>query len=201
MAQVSDEALKAKTGKTLQQWVKIIDDFGGADMTHKQIAQKLWDDKLIKNGWWCQQVTVDYEFAKGRRIRGETADAGFEIGVSKTMSKPAGEIWELLTSDQGLKLWLGDINADDIRFDKGQEYETKDGTIGQIRSVYPREKLRLTWQPKSRKTPITLQIYLTPNGNKTSVLFHNEKLADAKDRETMRKHWQTILEKFEGSLV
>ena len=39
---------------------------------------------------------------------GQTKDAGFEIGVSKTVPHPREAVWELLTSEEGAALWLGD---------------------------------------------------------------------------------------------
>lgn len=198
MADVSDETVLAKTGKTRAQWVKTIDSFGGEGMSHKEIARKLYEDKLIASGWWCQQITVDYERAKGRRIKGQTANAGFEVGVQKMIERPAQKLWDFLTSDKGLKLWLGDIGIDEFKLDRGEEYVTRDGTAGQIRSVYPMQKLRLTWQPKGRDEPTTLQLYLDCNRNRpnrTNLQFHHEKLSGNAEREAMKKHWRTVLNK------
>ncbi len=38
-----------------------------------------------------------------------------------------------------------------------------------------------------------LQIYLLPIDDKTAVRFDHEQLADAKQREAMRRHWQDVL--------
>jgi hypothetical protein len=60
-------------------------------------------------GWWAQSVTVGYEHAKGRRVKGETADAGFQVGVQKMLPIDASTLWSLLVSADGLRLWLGDL--------------------------------------------------------------------------------------------
>lgn len=195
----SDEATLKATGKTQKEWNLVIDAFGGADMSHKEIARRLWEDKLINSGWWCQSVTVEYEYARGRRVKGETAATGFEIGVQKTLPITAAKAWEFMTSDKGLSVWLGG-NVDDIRLEKGEPYQTADGTKGEIRTIDPGKRVRLTWQPKDRNASTTLQIYLLPSGKNTSVRFHHEKLSGTAERQAMKKHWQNVLAKLEQRL-
>lgn len=38
---------------------------------------------------------------------GLTRDAGFQIGVSRTLPHPPEAVWDLLTSPEGAALWLG----------------------------------------------------------------------------------------------
>ena len=40
---------------------------------------------------------------------GRTKDAGFQIGVSRTVPHDAAAVWELLTSSVGLAVWLGEL--------------------------------------------------------------------------------------------
>lgn len=201
------EAVERATGKGWDYWIALIDKEGGDKLTHKEIARMLSDKKYIESGWWCQQVTVGYEYAKGRRVLGETADAGFEIGVSKTFEASQKKIWELLTSPEGLKIWLG--NTESLALEKGASYETTDGTTGEIRSIAEGTKIRLTVKPQGQEKHSTLQIYVMPNGQygktdpkstKTSVRFHHEKLQSEKERETMKQHWQEVLEQLDKIL-
>lgn len=198
---VSGEALVKATGKSWQRWFKIIDSATGLDKTnHTAIARWLYENHL-KKGWWVQSITVGYEYEKGLRKLGGTKTAGFEIGVQKTIYQPADKLWGFLLSSVGLKIWLGDIKK--LELTPKAKYQTKDGVSGQIRSVYPEERLRLTYQPQEFKKPSTLQIYLfcprnTPN--KTSVRFHQEKLASSRQRTQMKQHWQQVLGQVAQSL-
>jgi len=45
-------------------------------MAHKQITRLLYDKKYIKSSWWCQMVTVGYEYEKGKRVIGQTYEKG-----------------------------------------------------------------------------------------------------------------------------
>jgi uncharacterized protein YndB with AHSA1/START domain len=187
---ISAEAVRRATGKNWDEWIRVLNDAGARDWPHKVIAKWLHDQKLITSGWWCQGVTVGYEYHLGRRIVGETADAGFEIGVQKTFDLDALAVWELITSPTGLKVWLG---TDDVKLEKGSRYSTPAGTEGEIRTIDAGKKLRLRWQPMGWDKMTTLQLTLLPRGHKTSINFHQEKLENSRQRQAMKQHWQEVL--------
>ncbi|MGH7196980.1 MAG: SRPBCC family protein [Candidatus Saccharimonadales bacterium] len=192
----STEAVEKATSKGWQEWCEMLDALGADKMTHKEIASMLYEKGYIDNGWWCQQVTVGYEYARGRRVVGQTKDAGFEIGVQKTFDVSVDQAWQLLLTEPGLSVWLGAL-GEDFHFAKGEAYETADGTHGEIRSYTLGERLRLTWQPKDWDHSSTLQIYVLPTNTGASIRFHHEKLANAEEREAMREHWRNVLDKIE----
>ncbi len=80
---MSDAAVKAKTGRTWDQWFTLLDKAGAAKMTHAAIAKLIATRHKIP-GWWAQAVTVAYERARGMRKVNETL-AGFRTGVSRTL--------------------------------------------------------------------------------------------------------------------
>lgn len=192
---VSTEAVKKATGKTWDEWLNILDDEGAKKMDHKHIVSLLAKKKYVTNAWWQQQVTVGYETARGLRKTGETADAGYEIGVQKTLPLPVQKAWELITSPEGLKIWLG--NAPRLSLVMGHNFRTPDGTTGQIRVVREDRHIRLTWCPQDWKYATTLQVRLTPREDKTVIGFHHEKLAGGREREMMQRHWRYVLEQLE----
>jgi uncharacterized protein YndB with AHSA1/START domain len=190
---VSSQAVRKATGKTWDEWIAFLDEKGARDKTHKEIVNLLSTGHYIESAWWVQMVTVGYELAQGSRLVGETATAGFEIGVQKTIPISRQKTWKLITSPEGIKTWLGDVP--NLRFKVGCRYETTDGTSGVIRSIKHGERIRLTWQPRGRANPATLQISLVPTGNKTSVRIHHERLVDEAERGQMREHWRETLER------
>jgi hypothetical protein len=52
---VSDAAVEAKTGKTWQEWLALLDAAGAREMDHKSIAAYL-HKQLGVPGWWAQGV-------------------------------------------------------------------------------------------------------------------------------------------------
>ena len=123
---------------------------------------------------------------------GLTRDAGFQIGVSRTLPASVRSMWDLLVSPTGLAIWLGRglTSLPDV----GAAFTTADGTRGELRSVRPLDRVRLSWQPPGRERPATVQVALVGAPSGCSVRFHTEQLADAQDRERMREHWRSVLD-------
>jgi uncharacterized protein YndB with AHSA1/START domain len=133
------------------------------------------------------------------RVVGQTRDVGFEIGVSRTLPRPPAEVWRFLVSPAGVATWLGEGAR--LGTAKGQPYETADGTSGEIRSFSDLERVRLTWRPRDWTHDTTLQVAIFGSGDRTSVRFHQERLADAAERNEQRGHRQAVLTKVAGALV
>ena len=127
------------------------------------------------------------------RPTGMTRDVGWEIGVSRTVPFPLEEVWDFLTSPEGSAVWLG---AGVQRLDEpGREYQTSQGTSGEIRSFRPLDRVRLTWQPTDWAHDSTVQFTVTgAAAGRTMLRFHQERLADAREREQQRAHWRAVLD-------
>ena len=126
-----------------------------------------------------------------RRPVGKTRDAGWQIGVSRTFPVALEDAWEFLLSTRGLDLWLGQDIL--VPLAKGQRYRTRSGTTGEIRSLRPFDRVRLTWQPHDRADDATVQLALTRAAGGCTVRFHAERLYDGAERAAMRDHWRDII--------
>lgn len=133
-----------------------------------------------------------------RRPVGKTKDAGWQIGVSRTVRVELDDVWDHLMSPRGLATWLG--AGVDTPLEVGQSYRTADGTRGEIRSLRPRDRIRLTWQPAERADPATVQVAVTRAASGCTIRFHTERLDDADERERMRSHWRAIADAIEAEL-
>ena len=180
----------------------MLDGAGAADWNHKQTVAHLEREHPEVSSWWRQSITVGYEQARGKRVVGETADAGFEIGVQRTVVANPTDVWRLLTSRPDL--WLG--QGVWVEFSERVQYEVPPtagapGARGEIRVVKPGVRLRMTWHPDGWAAPATLQLTLAePGPGKTAINAHMEKLPDAETREVMRQHWRTALERIATGL-
>ncbi|MEM8925898.1 MAG: SRPBCC domain-containing protein [Actinomycetota bacterium] len=85
--------------------------------------------------------------------------------------------------------------------DKGRPYETDDGTSGEIRSLRPFDRVRLTWQPVDRADHATVQVAVVPSKAGCSLRFHTERLYDGDERERMRTHWRQVVDRIEADLT
>lgn len=130
--------------------------------------------------------------ADAPRPVGLTASAGFQIGVRRTLPVSQEQAWTLLTSAEGLPIWIGRLGT--LPLTPGQAYVTDDGISGEIRVVKAGEQLRLTWRKPDWPQSSTLQIRLIPShAGRTTISFHQEKLADMSAREQMKLRWEEAL--------
>ncbi|WP_329621771.1 SRPBCC domain-containing protein [Streptomyces sp. NBC_01255] len=107
---------------------------------------------------------------------GLTRDAGWEIGVSKTLPLPVAAVWDFLMSPEGLSLWFGPGAALPVEGDPA------------LRSLRPRDRVRLSYGET------VLQVAVSPAGDGRTVLtFHQEHMASAEERERQRAHWKGVM--------
>lgn len=123
---------------------------------------------------------------------GESADAGFMVGVRRTLPIAQEQAWELLMAPEGLVLWLGAVSGLDLVV--GERFTTAEGRTGELRVVKPPAQIRLRWQLPGWGRPSTLQIRCIPvDPGKTTISFHQELLAGATVRAQMKERWEGVL--------
>ena len=199
VAGIGNEAVEDATGRGWDGWLTELDSRGAEEMDHVEIVAEL-ETLGVESGWWRQTIANGYEVERGMRERGETADAGFQVGVQRTIRVEREALWDLLLSPEGRALWLGECAG--FEADPGSSYETHDGTTGEVRTVRAGERLRMIWQPADRDEPTTLQLTLAcprNDASKTTLRVHHEKLADGEEREAMRERWRAALDRVEAA--
>lgn len=129
---------------------------------------------------------------------GLTKDAGWEVGVRTTVASPIEAVWEYLLGE-GLKVWLGDIDA--LPTEKGESFQTRDGVRGVIRGRTEGLRVRLGWQPEDWSHDTTLQLSIKEAATGTTIGLHHEKLADREERKMMLGHWKAVAARLERALT
>jgi uncharacterized protein YdhG (YjbR/CyaY superfamily)/uncharacterized protein YndB with AHSA1/START domain len=190
---VTDAAVKEATGRDWKAWMRALDAAGAGELNHKQLVAHL--AREVESSWWRQSIAVAYEQARGKRVVGETADTGFQVGVVRTLPMSADALWKLITTEP--EQWLG--TGAKLKLKPGEGYEVPKrrgvpGVRGEVRVVKPGQRVRMTWQPDGWKKPATLQLTLVPKARSVALGVHMEKLPDAKTREAMREHWASVVE-------
>ncbi len=196
MERISSEAVEAATGHGWDAWLARLDAAGGAAHDHKWLVAHLERaHPQVASGWWRQSIAVAYEQARGLRVVGETADAGFQVGVQRTLDAEPDDVWDVLVTEPASWLGAGAV----ISFDVGARYEvTGDdacpAATGEIRVVRPGHQLRMTWQPPDWAAPATLQLRVsTSSPGRTRLQAHLERLPDERAREVLRDQWRATL--------
>lgn len=120
---------------------------------------------------------------------GLTKDAGWEIGVSKVVPFPVEQVWALLLTEPGH--WLGTGAGLPSRV--GEAWRADDGTHGELRSVHELDRVRLTFHPPHWSHDSTVQVAVRETPTGTRVVFRQERMASADEREAQRVHWQGVM--------
>lgn len=128
-----------------------------------------------------------------KREAGKTKDTGYQFGKRKTFPLRAEEVWERLFCEAGMRIWLGEGVASPLKED--EFYLTNEGISGKVRLIRLHSHIRMSWKKADWPNESTLQIRVIPNGWRTIVSFHQEKLLDPEQREEMKAFWE---EKFES---
>lgn len=130
---------------------------------------------------------------------GLTKDAGYQIGVRRTIHVSHSRAWDMIFSTEGMNIWLGPTSG--IELEPGQTYELGDGASGEVRVVKPGSHIRLTWQPPEYSRPSIIQVRVLDKGGKSVIAFHQEHLPDGQAREARRAHFANALDRIEEQVA
>ena len=170
---MSDEAVRAKTGKTWKEWFAILDKAGAKKLSHQEIVKYLSSDQGV-GPWWQQMVTVTYEQARGLRDKHQKPN-GYEISVSRTLNQPVAKLFKSFSDEKLRKRWL-----------------EEDGLL--IRTATANKSLRMNWI--DGKT--TLQVsFVAKTPDKTQVVVQHAKLSSAAVSTKMKTYWGKALDRLQ----
>lgn len=169
LAGMSDDAVKAKTGKTWKQWVRVLDAVDAPTMVHRDIAAHLHEQHGVP-GWWAQTVTVGYERIRGLREKGQRRGGGYDVNKSKTYPVPIADLYRAFGA-RVRKRWLGDVGlrVKKATVEKSMRITWEDGTP---LDVY-------FWEKGPAKSQVQLQHRAQPSKARADELraFWTERLA------------------------
>lgn len=126
---------------------------------------------------------------------GKTKDAGWQVGVSRTVPVKRSKVWAFLLGP-GLPLWLGVDRLGSV----GSRYQS-DRAVGEVRSLTENVRVRVTHRPADGSTETTVQVGLREAKRGTTIVFHQERMTGPQERERAREHWKTVAEKIAASLT
>lgn len=123
---------------------------------------------------------------------------GFQLGVSKTFAVSYDDMWEFLLSENGISVWLGEINFDEFGVNKS--YQTKQGIEGKLNVFKPDSHLRLAWKPKHWKKSSIIEIRITNSRGRARIVFHHTNLYEIEQRIEMKKYWDNVILNIQNEL-
>jgi hypothetical protein len=163
----SDEVVRRNTGRTWDEWFVLLDDWGGAQRPHPEIARWIAEAHAVP-GWWAQGVTVAYEQARGRRVPGQRCDGDFSVSASKTVAVPVERLFEAFVDARLRERWL-----------PGAPFE--------IRTARPGRSLRANWEDGSTRVAVN---FTALGDAKSQAALQHERLPDAETADEMKTYWR-----------
>jgi hypothetical protein len=130
LAGMSDAIIREKTGRTWQDWVRVLDGHDADKMTHSEIARLLSTTYKVPS-WWTQMVTVGYERLKGLRARGQRRDGTYEASKSRTFDVPVATLFGAWVDAPIRRHWLDEpgVKVRTATAPKSMRLGWPDGTI------------------------------------------------------------------------
>ena len=166
---MTDEAMRRGSGRTIGEWLEVLDAWGASERRHPEIARWLVDEHGI-GGWWAQSVTVGYERARGMRALHERPD-GYEVSASRTISVAAERISDAFTDEALRAVWLPDAPIS-------------------VRTANRGRSARFDWGDP----PSLIGFNLVAKGEgKTQIGLAHQKLPDAATAERIKVMWRERL--------
>lgn len=188
---ISDDAVRARTGKRWAQWFSALDRWGAAAKGHRATAAWLAKERGL-SPWWSQTVTVRYELERGLRVRHQRSD-GYEVSASRLVPTAPARVFDAITKPAELSRWF--TQGARARLVVGGSYSNRDGDRGRFLALARPKRLRMTWEnPKHcPDTIVEFTVARAPSG-KTQVRVTHERLASRKDAAKMKEAWSWALD-------
>ncbi len=140
--EASPEAVRRATGRTPDEWFALLDAVGAERLAHRDIARWLGSEHDV-SAWWCQQITVEYERARG-----------FQVSVSKTLNAPLASLYAAV-ADAGLRgRWLP-------------------GAPLTLRRDTPQKSTRLAWAEEGGASNVEFGYYASGPGRSRITIQHS----------------------------
>ncbi len=176
-SETSDEAVLRATGKSRGDWFAILDAAGARELAHRDIAAYLREQENV-SPWWSQEVTVQYERARGLREKHQ-ALSGYQVSVTKTIAAPLNALYAACADDKARSSWLGEAPLT-------------------VRKATPSKSVRATWGDGA--TSVDIGCY-EKGAAKSQVAVQHSKLANRRQVEELRAYWKAALERLASLLT
>ena len=164
----SDEAIRERTGRGWEEWFDLLDEWGAADKTHREIARWLAGQQGIHPlAWNAQAIAGSYERARRGRQVGQHED-GFTVTATKTVAVPVERLYAAFVDSSLRERWLPDG-------------ELRERTVIEPRSA------RFDWGDGATRVHVA---FAAKGDAKSTAALSHERLPDGAEAERMRAFWR-----------
>jgi hypothetical protein len=175
----SDEEIRRRTGRGWEEWFDLLDEWGAAERSHREIARWLAEQQGIEPlAWNAQAIANSYELARGLRVVGEHAD-GFTITASKTIGVAVERLYDAFVDESLRSRWLSDDRLSE-------------------RTATKAKSARFDWAEGETRVHVT---FSAKGEHRSTAALQHVRLADAEEAERMKAFWRSQLATLESRLA
>ena len=175
----SDAAIRERTGRGWEEWFDLLDAWGAAELSHRDIARRVAAELAIDPlAWNAQAITMSYELTRGMRVVGQRSD-GFAINVQRTVAVPVGQLFDAFVDGSRRGRWL-------------PEDGLRERTATRPRSA------RFDWAEGGSRVHVT---FAAKGDASSTVALEHARLADADEAAHMKAFWRERLGALQAQLA
>jgi len=187
---VTNEAAKAATGKTLDQWYAELDKADGLKLGRREINNRLYAEKL--DPWWCATIAVEYEKHHDVRKKDGLFE-GYFVCATKTIAAPVAEVYKSWSNGAELSKWFGAATKAEVK--DGGTFASKDGDKGTFLRVRENKDLRMTFETARSASPTQVDVQFQDKGKgKTGLLVNHTRIQTREEADGLRAAWAEALD-------
>ena len=192
---VTNEAAKATTGKTLDQWFAELDKVDGLKLGRRAINNQLYEQKV--DPWWCATIAVEYEKHHDVRKKDGLYE-GYFVCATKTIAAPPADVFKAWSSDKELSSWFGGGTKAQVK--EGGAFQNKDGDKGSFLRVRQNKDIRMTFENPGLSAPTQVDVQFQDKGKgKTGLLVNHTRIQTRAEADGLRTAWAEALEKLKAA--
>jgi len=194
---LTDAAVKEKTGKTLKQWFAHLDEQGGLEAGRRELVNQLYSGAKLDE-WWAATLVVEYERAKGQKEK-DGKPKGYSICSTKTIAAPLERVFAAFGDAKTLDRWLGPKTK--AAFEDGGRFENSDGDKGSFTRIRANKDLRFTWEHANRAPGSQVEVLFADKGKgKTGITLNHTRIASRREADELRAGWGTAFDALKATL-
>jgi hypothetical protein len=164
----SDERIRQRTGRGWEEWFDLLDEWGAAERTHREIARWVADQLGVGPLVWdAQAITSSYERARGLREVGET-EQGFAVSATRTVAVPVERLFDAVVDEARRRSWL------------------PDGQLSERTATRPKSA-RFDWGDGTSRVIV---VFDAKGEQKSTMALQHVRLADGDEAERMKAYWR-----------
>ena len=192
---LTNEACKAATGKTMEEWFEVLDGLSDPKIGRRDRVHHIYE-ATDKDAWWASTLAVEYEAAKGQKEK-DGRLKGYFICSTKTLNVPVESAYNAWTSPNALANWFGDVKLD---LKDGGELVDSDGNRATFKRIRENKDLRFTWIGADGEESLVDVSFADKGNGKTGLLINHDRIQTRAEADGIRRAWSEALDKMKAYL-